>query len=280
MTSNLPSPPAAPSCYRHPGRGTYVSCTRCQRYICPDCMRAAAVGHQCVECVNEDARTVREARTAFGGKPTNVPAVTYVLIAANVVMFVLQKAVPGVTERGVLWPDGIAYYQQWYRLVTSAFLHVDVMHIVFNMWALWVVGPALERWLGRTRFIGLYALSALGGSALVYLLSAPASPTLGASGAIFGLFGATLVLARKLNFDAKWVVGLIVINLVITFAVPSISWQGHVGGLMTGAAVAAAYAYAPRENRTPIQAGVPVALLLLFAALIWWRTTSLLAWLS
>ena len=240
-------------------------------------MRVAAVGHQCVECVNEGAKTVRQPRTAFGGKPTGRPLVTYVLIAVNVVMFAVQKALPGVTEQGVLWPDGIAYYGEWYRLATSAFLHVDVMHIVFNMWALWVIGPALEQALGRTRFIGLYALSALGGSALVYQLSAPESPTLGASGAIFGLFGATLVLARKLNLDAKWIVGLIVINLVITFVVPSISWQGHLGGLVTGAAVAAGYAYAPRQNRALIQAGVSVALLLLFAALIWWRTTSLLA---
>ena len=122
------------------------------------------------------------------------------------------------------------------------------------MWALWVIGPALERWLGRTRFIALYLLSALGGSVLVYLLTPINVPTLGASGAIFGLFGATLVLSRKLNFDMRWIVGLIVINLVITFVVPSISWQGHVGGLLTGAAIGAVYAYAPRANRVLIQA--------------------------
>ncbi|MDT5071772.1 MAG: hypothetical protein QOH82_1092 [Mycobacterium sp.] len=273
---STPSAPAPPSCYRHPGRGTYVSCTRCQRYICPDCMRSAAVGHQCVECVNEGAKSVPQPRTAFGSTRANVPVVTYVLIAVNVVMFVLQKAVPGVYEQLVLWPAGIAGRGEWWRLATSAFLHADVMHILFNMWALWVIGPALERWLGGVRYLALYALSALGGSVLVYLLTPVNVPTLGASGAIFGLFGATLVLSRKLNFDMRWIVGLIVINLVITFVVPSISWQGHVGGLLTGAAVGAVLAYTPRTNRVLIQGVFALALLGLFAALVWWRTASLL----
>jgi membrane associated rhomboid family serine protease len=130
--------------------------------------------------------------------------------------------------------------------------------------------------LGRVRYLALYALSALGGSVLVYLLTPVNVPTLGASGAIFGLFGATLVLSRKLNFDMRWIVGLIVINLVITFVVPSISWQGHVGGLLTGAAVGAVLAYTPRTNRVLIQAVFALALLGLFAALVWWRTASLL----
>lgn len=273
---STPSAPAPPSCYRHPGRGTYVSCTRCQRYICPDCMRSAAVGHQCVECVDQGAKSVPQSRTAFGSTRANVPVVTYVLIAVNVVMFILQKAVPGVYEQLVLWPAGIAGRGEWWRLATSAFLHADVMHILFNMWALWVIGPALERWLGGVRYLALYALSALGGSVLVYLLTPVNVPTLGASGAIFGLFGATLVLSRKLNFDMRWIVGLIVINLVITFVVPSISWQGHVGGLLTGAAVGAVLAYTPRTNRVLIQAVFALALLGLFAALVWWRTASLL----
>jgi membrane associated rhomboid family serine protease len=239
-------------------------------------MRSAAVGHQCVECVDEGAKSVPQPRTAFGSTRANVPVVTYVLIAANVVMFILQKAVPGVYEQLVLWPAGIAGRGEWWRLATSAFLHADVMHILFNMWALWVIGPALERWLGRVRYLALYALSALGGSVLVYLLTPVNVPTLGASGAIFGLFGATLVLSRKLNFDMRWIVGLIAINLVITFVVPSISWQGHVGGLLTGAAVGGVFAYAPRTNRVLIQVVFALALLGLFAALVWWRTASLL----
>ncbi|MDT4988184.1 MAG: hypothetical protein QOI74_2278, partial [Micromonosporaceae bacterium] len=246
------------------------------RYICPDCMRSAAVGHQCVECVGEGAKSVRQPRATFGRTSANKPWVTYVLIAANVVMFVLQKAIPAVYQQFVLWPVGIARDGEVYRLVTSAFLHADLMHILFNMWALYVIGPALEQWLGRTRYVALYALSGLGGSVLVYLLTPINVPTLGASGAIFGLFGATLALSRRLNFDARWVIGLIVINLVITFVVPSISWQGHIGGLVTGAAVGAVFAYAPRAGRVPIQVGFSVAVLLLMGALVWWRTASLL----
>lgn len=239
-------------------------------------MRSAAVGHQCVDCVNEGAKSVRQATTTFGGRPTGKPWVTYALIAISVVMFVVQKAVPGVYEELVLWPRGIALYDEQYRLVSSAFLHVDLMHIVFNMWALYVTGPALEHWLGRSRFLGLYLVSALGGSVLVYQLTPVDTGTLGASGAIFGLFGATLVLARKLNFDVKWIIGLIAINLVITFVVPSISWQGHVGGLLTGVAVGFAYGYAPRAHRTLIHVAVIVGLLVVFAAAVWLRTASLM----
>jgi membrane associated rhomboid family serine protease len=240
-------------------------------------MRSAPVGHQCVDCVKEGARSVRQPTTAFGGRPVDKPWVTYVLIALNVVLFVAQKAVPGLTEQFFLWPGGIAYYDQYYRLVTSGFLHAGVAHVLFNMVALYFTGPALERMLGQARFIALYALSLLGGAVLVYLLTPVAQPTLGASGAIFGLFGAAFVLARKLDLDVRGIVGLIVINLLITFVAPGISWQGHVGGLLTGAAVAAVYAYAPKEKRTLITSGVAVAMVLLFTALVWWRSVSILA---
>ncbi|MBJ7384105.1 MAG: rhomboid family intramembrane serine protease, partial [Mycolicibacterium sp.] len=152
-----------------------------------------------------------------------------------------------------------------------------ITHVLFNMVALYFTGPALELAMGRIRFLGIYALSALGGSVMVYLFSPVDQGTLGASGAIFGLFAATLVLAKKLNFDMRPLIGLIVINLVITFVVPSISWQGHIGGLLTGALVAWVYGYAPRANRTLIQAGFSVALVVVFAAIIWWRTGAILA---
>lgn len=272
----MTTPPQTPTCYRHPDRATYVRCTRCNRYICPECMRDAAVGHQCPECVGEGAKTVRQTRTQFGGVPSNTPLVTYVLIAINVVMFALQTLVPGVERELVLNSIAVAD-GDWYRLLTSAFLHYGLMHIVFNMWALYVIGPPLEAALGRLRFVALYVMSALGGSVLVYLLSSLGAATAGASGAVFGLFGATFVVGRRLNMDTRWVIGLIVINLVITFVVPNISWQGHLGGLVTGAVVAAAYAYAPRKNRNAVQIGATVALLLLFLLLIWWRTASLLS---
>lgn len=284
---NHPSPPTeAPTCYRHPDRQTYVRCTRCQRYICGECMRDAAVGHQCVECVNQGAKTIRPVRTRFGGRQhtSAVPWVSYTLMALNILALIAVPAAAAVagirpwdiTSDFVLWPVGVAR-GEYYRLLTSAFLHDGPLHLVFNMWALFVVGPPLERWLGRTRFTALYLISALGGSVVVYLLADLNSSTVGASGAVFGLFGATFVVAKRLNLDVRWVVGLIAINVVITFVVPSISWQGHLGGLATGLVISAAYVYAPRAQRNLIQAGATVALLVVFAGLIWWRTASLVS---
>jgi len=275
-------PQAAPTCYRHPDRATYVRCTRCNRPICPECMRDAAVGHQCAECVQEGAHTVRQPKTSFGGREYGAnPVITYALIAINVVMFVLETVSRGLKSELVLFAPAVAD-GDLYRLVTSAFMHYGVTHLLFNMYALWVIGPPLEKSLGRLRFTALYALSALGGSVLVYLLSPLNAATAGASGAVFGLFGAAFVVGKRLNLDTRWVVGLIALNLAFTFVIPllggaNISWQGHIGGLVTGAVVTAAYAYAPRERRTLIQISATVALLVLFTLLIWWRTSDLLA---
>jgi membrane associated rhomboid family serine protease len=266
-----------PTCYRHPGRQSHVRCARCHRYICPQCMRAAPVGHQCVECVRAGAKTVRTPRVGFGAtQRSGTPVITYGLIGLNTLVFVLNTASPRLQRLLTLWPPAVAD-GELYRLVTSAFVHYGLIHLVFNMWALYVVGPPLEKWLGRLRFGALYALSALGGSVLVYLLSPLNSSTAGASAAVFGLFGATFVVAKRLHLDVGWVVALIAINLVFTLAAPGISWQGHVGGLVTGTLVALGYVYAPREHRNLVQAGVTAAFVALFALLIWWRTTELLA---
>ncbi len=249
-----PTAPQTPACYRHPDRPTYVRCARCNRFICPECMHDAAVGHQCADCVGAAARSVRPATTPFGGvqRRSTTPLLTYVLIGVNVAMFALQTLAPGVERELVLWPPAVADGAV-YRLMTSAFLHYGLTHILFNMLALYVVGPPLELALGRLRFGALYLLSALGGSVLVYLLSPLNSATAGASGAVFGLFGAMFVVGRRLNLDVRGVVFIIGLNLVFTFVFPlissqNISWQGHIGGLLTGAAVAAAYAYAPRPS--------------------------------
>jgi membrane associated rhomboid family serine protease len=276
----MTTPPQTPTCYRHPDRVTYVRCTRCNRYICPECMRDAAVGHQCDECVNAAAQTAPAPRGRFGGAQLGrTPMVTYVLIALNVAMFVLQTASVQVQSALDMFAPAVAD-GEGYRLLSSAFLHYGIMHILFNMWALYVVGPPLEAVLGRLRYLVLYLVSAIGGSVLVYLLSPLGAHTAGASAAVFGLFGATFVIGRRLNLDVRWVVMLIVINLVITFTIPGISWQGHIGGLVTGAVIAAAYVYAPttsRSTRNSVQAGATVAVLALFAVLIWWRTADLLA---
>jgi membrane associated rhomboid family serine protease len=245
-------------------------------------MRSAAVGHQCDECVRGGANSVRLPRTAFGGtQKKTTPVITYTLIAINVALFVVEAVSPTLQSELVLRSPAVAG-GELYRLVTSAFMHYGVAHLLFNMYALYVVGPPLEKWLGRLRFSALYAMSALGGSVLVYLLAPLNAATAGASGAIFGLFGASFVVGKRLNLNVQWVVGLIVLNLAFTFVIPllggqNISWQGHIGGLVTGSVVAAAYAYAPHQRRALVQVSATVALLVLFALLIWWRTTDLLA---
>ncbi|MGI9162079.1 MAG: rhomboid family intramembrane serine protease [Mycobacterium sp.] len=277
MTNPYPSsmPQRAPSCYRHPDRVTFVSCNRCGRPVCPECMRSASVGQQCVDCVHQGAQTViTPARGARFAGP--VPVVSYTLIAINVAVFLLQLFSPDLQQKLTLWPVAVAAHGEYYRLVTSAFVHYGLLHILFNMYALYVLGPPLERHLGRGRFAALYGLSALGGSVLVYLLSPLNAATAGASGAIFGLFGATFVASRKLNLDVRWLIGLIAVNLVMTFSFPGVSWQGHIGGLITGGVVAAAYVYPPRAQRNLVQAGVSIGILVLFFVLIAWRTTALL----
>ncbi|MGW2743443.1 rhomboid family intramembrane serine protease [Streptomyces sp. NPDC001450] len=275
---------AVTTCFRHPKVESHVRCTRCDRHICPSCMREAAVGHQCVDCVKEGARSVRQARTAFGGRISAVPLVTYVLIGLNVLAYLAELARPSVEDRfdmlGTVpagyYPEGVAH-GEWYRLLTGAFLHLTpaegtfgIAHILMNMLALWNVGRVVEAQLGRVRYLALYLLSALGGSVLVLLL-APETPTVGASGAIFGLGAAYYVMGRRLGYDMRAVnqyMGGLLLWLVISAWVTS--WQGHLGGLLAGGAVTLAYAYAPRDNRRVlIQAGACVALLALLLVLAW-----------
>lgn len=268
---------SAPTCFRHPDRETYVSCVRCGRPACPDCLRSAAVGQQCVECIREANQGTRQASAPFGGKVADRPFLTWTLVALNVLVYLAELvnsnalvndgAMVGKFSSTIGVADG-----QWYRLITSAFLHeppnggFGIFHIAFNMWALIVVGPALERLLGRVRFLTVYLVSALGGSVFFYLIAAPTAVGLGASGAIFGLFGAWFVLAKRLRLDARAVIGLIVLNLVISFTVHGIAWQAHVGGLIAGSALTAAYAYAPRNNRALTQVAATVAMVGLLVA--------------
>lgn len=270
---------SAPTCFRHPDRETYVSCVRCGRPACPDCLRSAAVGQQCVECIRDGNRGSRSASAPFGGRVTTRPVVTWTLIGLNVFIYLLELINPnkfiaygGMIGRAI---DPVINNAQvgvavgdWYRLISSAFLHeplttgFGIFHIAFNMWALYVVGPSLEQMLGRARFLAVYLVSALGGSVLYYLIVPPTSgPAIGASGAIFGLFGAWFILARRLHLDTRMVVVLIGINLVLGFTVSGIAWQDHVGGLIAGGALTAAYVYAPRANRTLIQVGATVAMI-------------------
>ncbi|GAA4233582.1 membrane associated rhomboid family serine protease [Streptosporangium album] len=285
MTTQPPTQPpgesdtaAAPTCYRHPGRETYVRCQRCDRPICPDCMRDASVGFQCPECVAQGNKTVRQARSVFGGSVIAKPYVTWTLLGVNVVMFLAQLATDGrLTEELVMWPLGVAANSEYYRLVTSAFLHRDYLHIGLNMWALFMVGPYLEQAFGHARFLALYLLSALGGSVLGYWIDPANGASLGASGAIFGLFGAMFVVGRRLGLNLRPIIVLLVINLVITF-MPGlhISWTAHVGGLVTGMAVSAILAYGPKAGRTLFQSMLLVGALAILVGLVITRTAVLL----
>ncbi len=268
--SQPPGPEAVPTCYRHPERETYVRCQRCDRPICPDCMREAAVGHQCVECVRQHNQGVRRPRSVFGGGVVGKPRVTWTLLVINIVAFgVKQLGYAGMTTDFGMAPAAVAFGDQYYRLITAAFVHVGILHIAFNCWALYVIGPYLERALGHVRYLALYLLSALGGSVLGYLVDPLDRLSVGASGAIFGLFAATFVIGRRLGVDVRGVVMLIGLNLVITF-LPGlgISWTAHVGGLVTGAVVSAALAYAPKKSRTLVQAAAIVASLGVLVALV------------
>ncbi|MEZ0094173.1 rhomboid family intramembrane serine protease [Streptacidiphilus sp. EB129] len=251
-----------PDCYRHPGRETGVGCTRCGRPVCPECRVDAAVGFQCRECVHGGNAAVRRATTEFGGRPVGDHAlVTKILIGINLVVWGLQYVVsPSTLDYLYMWGTGVAVDGQWYRMITSVFFHTALLHIAMNMWSLWVLGPPLEQLLGRWRFLGLYLVSGLAGSAL-QLVVAPDTPALGASGAIFGLLGALVVIQRKRGFSLGPILAIVAVNLVATFTIPNISWEAHVGGLAAGALIGLGLAHAPARNRTAVQAATLVAVL-------------------
>jgi membrane associated rhomboid family serine protease len=279
-----------PGCYRHPDRETGIRCTRCERPICPECMVSASVGFQCPDCVRDGggsgpAPAAARPRTIAGGTVTADPRLfTKILIGINVAVFIAIQTRPSLVKDLELlgaWPlapfsptEGVAG-GQWYRLVTSMFAHQEIWHIGFNMLSLWWLGGPLEAALGRARYLAVYFVSGLAGSALVYLLTNPTKETLGASGAIFGLFGATAVLMRKLNYDLRPIIALLVINLIFTFGWSSISWQAHIGGLVAGLITGYGMVHAPRGRRALVQYGTCALVLVVIVIMIAVRTAQL-----
>ena len=287
-------PPDAPTCYRHPDRETWIRCQRCERPICPDCMRSASVGFQCPECVKEGARTTRQARTPYGGIRTGDPRLTtFVLIGLNVLVWLLIQATGGarstLVDRLALLPadstealpgGGVSVIHgvqggAWWQLLTSVFTHVDPLHIGFNMLALYFLGPMLENVLGRARFLALYLVSGVAGSAAVMLLSDAHGQTLGASGAIFGLMGALAVIAIRVRGQLQSILTWIGLNLVLTFTFRGISWQGHIGGLLAGAVLGVAMVYAPRSRRPLVQWSAVGGVLVVALAIVVLRVAAL-----
>ena len=254
MTQSRTDTNMLPVCPRHPEQVTYVRCQRCDRPACPQCQVPSAVGVHCVDCARRNASSRRGVSSLLGGRAITDALVTKGLIIACVTIYLVQMALPSLGAQFAFVP-AVASSQPW-RFMTTAFLHASLMHLAFNMWALWVLGSALEPILGRWRFAALCALSALGGSTMIYWLASPTAPaswltsTVGASGAVFGLFAALFIIQRRFGRDTRAIVGLLVLNLAISFIGANISWQGHLGGLVTGAIVAALYAWAPRNRRT------------------------------
>lgn len=237
-------------------------------------MVSAPVGFRCPDCVSSEAASIRTPLTVAGGQIITKPTVTYALIAINIVVFAMQYlvGVNDLAEQYGMWPIGIAVGDEWWRLITSAFLHGSFLHIAFNMYVLFALGPTLERILGHSRFIVLYLLAALGGSVASYVFSDVRTVSVGASGAIFGLMGALVVAGRRLRYDVRQVLILLAINVVIGFIAPGIDWRAHLGGLITGAIVAGILVYAPRKSRSLVHITGISAMVLLLLSITWWRT--------
>ncbi|MEO9140146.1 MAG: rhomboid family intramembrane serine protease [Jatrophihabitans sp.] len=250
-------------------------------------MRPASVGFHCPDDVREGARSIRTQRTAVGAKILQSPPyVTLTLVVLNVAAYLgtgLQK--PGTLRD----PTGSKLFLDWqlfpprvddgqyYRLFTSAFLHLSPLHIGANMLALVLIGPAVERLLGWWRYLALYLIAALGGGAAVFAFGSEFTATAGASGAIFGLFAACLVLVRKLNLDPQWLIATIVLNFAITFSVPGISELGHLGGFVIGGLAGLVIGGMPNARAridTRIQAGGLGALLVVILLVVVVRTAT------
>lgn len=292
MASSPTPPPGDPIgaqpdrqvCVRHPDRVTGLRCSRCERPACPDCLREAAVGYQCVDCVREGSRTTRTARTVAGAEDgSRRLVVTPALIALNALAFLVTAGQAGsaLDFRGsplfadlLMWPVGV-YYGEWWRLVTSGFLHNDPPHLALNMIALYILGRDLEPVFGRGRFLALYLTSLLGGSVAVYLFDEVTRPVVGASGAVYGLLGALLVTLLKLRLNLTPVLLVLGVNVVFSFTAANISWLAHLGGLFVGAALTAALVYAPQPRRTAWQAGATAASVLALVLLVVTRTALL-----
>ncbi|AQX15968.1 MULTISPECIES: rhomboid family intramembrane serine protease [Tessaracoccus] len=270
---------APPTCYRHPDQPTRITCQRCERPICPSCMVPGAVGFQCPKCVSQGHRETRQLLLPYGGTRVRNPKATSVaLIAVNALVWVavlltggafgtlynLLAMVPeglcpvgdrilltgpaGCVAEGYSWLPGVATGAPW-QVLTSGFTHAAAWHLGFNMLVLWLLGPTIEQVLGRARYLAVYLVALLGGSAGVMLLSQPYSSSVGASGAIYGLMGALLLIAIRHKGDVRGILFWLGLNVVLSFTWSGISWEGHLGGLAGGMAAAAIIMYLPKGRR-------------------------------
>ncbi len=245
-------------------------------------MIPAPVGFQCPECVASATAQRRQPTTVAGARLIERPLVTYSLIGINVAVY-LAQVVGGVNKVAGnlgMWPIGIAGNGEWWRLGSAAFLHGSWLHIIFNMYVLYALGPTLERILGHSRYLILYVLAAVGGGVASYLISDMNTVSVGASGAIFGLMGALVVAGRRLRYDVTQVLVLLGINVVIGFISPGVDWRAHLGGLITGAIVAAIFVFPAPKHRMVVQVLGIGAVVVVLVLLTMWRTQAILDFLA
>jgi membrane associated rhomboid family serine protease len=272
-----PDRTAIPTCYRHPGRETRLACTTCGRPICGECTIDASVGQKCPDCAAPEGRHRVIDRAEIRGERGRSPF-TYTLIAINVMIFFSAQLDPALDRRLILefaHHPALVADGEWYRVMSSMFLHGSLMHVLFNSWALWLFGPAIERRFGSASFVALYLAAGVAGGA-AYQVSGRMQFAVGASGAIFGLFGAVLAaMYRQRHSPAgramfSQLMLLLVINLALPFAVPNIAWEAHLGGLAAGAIIAAAWVRVPSvgPGTAPRRVAVAVAVMVVAAVVV------------
>jgi membrane associated rhomboid family serine protease len=281
------------TCYRHPKVVTGVHCTRCGRSICPDCMTPAPVGYQCPECVKEGRRTAPRGRVRVRfvlGRPGSI---TTLLLIVNIAMFVVEVGLGGsrslfdgpsaerLVQLGALFPPYIAISHQYWRLLTAMFLHIGIIHLAFNMYALYLFGYLIENALGKVRFVAIYFVAGFLGSVTSFAFGPVIAVGAGASGAIFGLLGGWIAYNYRRRASAlaeanlRWALMLIALNTVIALTFRSIDWRAHLGGLVAG--TVAGYlveGFGPRRIRPFVQYGGLVAMALIGVALTAWRVST------
>ena len=263
-----------PVCYRHSGRVTYLSCSNCGRPICPDCSFEAPVGQRCPECT----KTIGRTRVIRGRDARSITPVVGTIMAVAVIAYLLQRGGSGFTAQFIQNNTEIARGELW-RLVTAAFLHGSVLHIAFNMYALYLFGPPIERRFGTIPFIALYAAAALVGGVTYLYVGGLGGLALGASGAVFGLFGTWFAASYQHRHTPagaaqfRSLLMLLGINLALPFLAPNlnIAWEAHVGGLVAGAAITMVWMRIP-PGRTAVMyrtaVAVAVGVLALIAAIL------------
>jgi len=221
-------------CNYHSEKETNVKCSRCEKYICVDCMRSASIGYQCPACASDSTPVIKGInRNRFIPNQKNTP-VTKFLSISLIAIFLLQELTGTLLVKSFALFAPLVTSGEWWRLISAGFLHGSIIHLLFNVYILWVIGSQLESMVGNIKFIIIYFVSLLGGSVASYLFSPFGSYSIGASGAIFGLMGAMLVVGRKRNLDISQITTLVAINVVIGFVLSGIDWRAHLGGLAAG----------------------------------------------